>query len=382
MLNLCELLLGVAIIATILFDVFLSIVVPRWTPRRAFFRIPPLVVKSVWPVWRQLGQRLYPLKRREYFLSIFAPLALMLELLLWVLSLIFGYGLMLYALRSEIQPVMEDFGSALYLAGTSVFTLGFGDLVATGVARVVVLFAAGSGLAVMSLMIALLFSLYSSLQRREVLVVLLDARAGTPPSGAKLLETYAEFNMLEELPLTFTAWEVWSAEIFESHRAYPILPFFRSTIENNSWVSALGVMLDTCTLLITTVESDSYGAAKLMHRIGCRVVLDIYHLFELSTVDEIGCEREQFEQVRMRLMRAGFQLHNSEDAWRSFSQMRSTYGGALNALAKYFSTPNQKLGDSVVPHRYNQHLKGPARSSEHDKRIAGGDLRSPHSRDR
>lgn len=363
MLNLCELLLGVIIIAIVLFDVFQSVVVPRSTPRS--FRILPLVVRTIWPMWRKIGQRQGSLQRCDYLLGIFAPLALTLGLLIWVLALILGYGLILHALGSQIRPVINNFGSALYLAGTSLFTLGFGDFVAIGAARIVVLSAAASGVAVISLVIALLFSLYNSLQRREVLVVLLDSRAGTPPSAVRLLETYARFNMLGELPLTFAAWEVWSAEVFESHRAYPILPYFRSTLENNSWISAIGVMLDTCTIVLTTIESDSYGAAHFMYSIGCHVVLDLYHLFGLSTVDEVGCQREQFEQVKTRLARAGFQLRNPpEDAWHSFAKMRSTYGGALNALAKHFATPNQRLGDATaVPDRhYKQRYRGNVQS--------------------
>ena len=347
MLNLCELLFGVLIVAIVLFDVFHSIVVPRWTPRA--FRVQPFLVRAIWPLWRQFGQRQRSLKRQEYLLGIFAPLAVMWGLIVWGFSLICGYGLMLYAFRSNTKPVIDDFGSALYLAGTSLLTLGFGDLVATGgAARAVVLTAAASGLALMSLVIALLFSLYSSLQRREVLVVLLDARAGTPPTGVMLLETYAKLNLVEELPLTISAWEIWSAEVFESQRAYPILPYFRSALENDSWISAIGIMLDACTLLLTTVDSNSYGAARLMYSIGCRVVLDIYKTFELSTTDEVGCKREQFEQVRVRLACAGYKLRDFEDAWPSFCQMRSAYGGALSALAKYFGTPNEWFGDSLT----------------------------------
>lgn len=168
---------------------------------------------------------------------------------------------------------------------------------------------------------------------------LLEARAGTPPSGVKLLETYAQLNILDQLPIAFGAWEVWSAEVFESHRAYPILPFFRSTLENNSWISALGAMLDACTLLLTTVKSDDYGAARLLYSIGCRVVLDLNRLFDLCASESVGVEREQFEQALACLARAGFQMRDSESAWHSFAQMRSAYGGALNALVKYFATP-------------------------------------------
>jgi len=336
--KICELIIGGLIVAIVLFDVFQSVVVPRQTAQT--LRVAPLLARSFWRLWRRIGLCLRLLKRREYFLGIFAPLALILELLVWVVALIFGYGLMLHALHSQLRPMTNDFGNALYLAGTSLFTLGFDNVAPIGINCVIVLAAAASGVAVMSLTIALLFSLYSSFQRREVLVILLDTRAGTPPSGLTLLETYTQLGLHRELPLAFAAWEVWSAEVFESHRAYPILPYFRSNIENNSWLGALGAVLDTCTLLLTTVESDDcQGAAHLMYRTGCRVLLELNQLFLLSTTNDVSVEREQFELARVSLAQAGFRLRHSDDAWRSFTKMRSAYSGSLNTLAKYFAMP-------------------------------------------
>ncbi len=352
--KICELIIGGLIVAIVLFDVFQSVVVPRQTGRA--FRIAPLLARRFWLLWRQIGLRLRLLQRREYFLGIFAPLALILELFVWVVSLIFGYGLMLHALHSQLRPITNDFGSALYLAGASLFTLGFDAVRPTGVTRVIVLAAAASGVAVMSLTIALLFSLYSSFQRREVLVVLLDTRAGTPPSGLTLLETYTQLGLHSELPLAFAAWEVWSAEVFESHRAYPILPYFRSNIDNNSWLSALGAVLDACTLLLTTVESDDcQGAAQLMHRTGCRVLLEFHRLFLLSATDEVGVEREQFEFARASLAQAGFRLRHYDDAWRSFTQMRSTYSASLYAKAPVFrhASRAKSFKPREIAHRFS-----------------------------
>jgi len=48
-----------------------------------------------------------------------------------------------------------------------------------------------------------LFSLYEAVQRREELVVTLDALAGAPPSGVQILETAAAHDMRDELIKTF-----------------------------------------------------------------------------------------------------------------------------------------------------------------------------------
>lgn len=347
--------LGVLILLLTLLDVFLSVVVPRWTSKT--LRIAPHLIDGIWPLWRRLGMRLSRGERRENFLATFAPLALMLLLAAWVALFIFGYGLMLYALRNQVEPALGSLGDAFYFAGASLFTIGYGEIVATGgPARVVVLSAGAVGLAVVALVISLMFNLHSSFQRREVLVLTLDARAGAPPSGVTLLETAARTGTLDDLPDLFRAWEIWSAEVLESHRAHAILPYFRSSHNGESWISALGAVLDAATLLLTTVECGPQGAARAMHSLGSHAVFDISRWFGFRDAVELGVERAEFDFACARLERVGFQLRNPEEAWRAFAEMRSTYAGPVNEMARYFATPPaQWIGDrSNLP--YHNHL--------------------------
>lgn len=347
-------LIGILIIGIVVADVFQSVVVPRRTPRT--FKVSSWLTRILWIPWRQLSLR--ATKRREYLLGIFAPLSLMLLLTVWVVALVFGFGLVLYALHDSVQPPIENYESAFYLAGTSLFTLGFGDYVAVGIARVVVLTAAGCGLAVMSLVITFLFSLYSSLQHREVYVNLVEARAGSPPSGVALLETYARLKILNQLPQDLGDWEAWGAEIFESHRAYPVLSFFRSTSEDDSWIGTLGAMLDACTLLLTTIETEHCGMAYLMHRMGCRIVLDLHRLFRLPPAETLEVDRDQFEQARKSLAQAGFVIRNEESAWYAFVELHSAYSSKLNALIRHFATTPPGWASYAVPmpHPFERHF--------------------------
>lgn len=333
-----ELIAGTFIVAVVLYDVFQSVVVPRWTSRT--LRLAPLLLEGTWWLWRGVGKRLRSADRREDFLGAFAPFAILLTLFVWTIVLIFGYGLALHALRSEIRPFAPDLGASCYLAGVALFTLGFGDLVPVRPeARIVTLCAAASGLAVVALVLSLLFNLHSAFQRREVLVLSLDARAGAPPSGVTLLETYARLGMLDQLPACFAAWETWAAEVLESHRAYPILPYFRSSHENESWVSALGAVLDAATLLITTVEDGAQGPARMMHRLGVHAVADLNYWCGLRCGPEVGVERDEWEEARRRLEAVGYAVRDLEEGWLRFKHARSEYAGPLNALARQFATP-------------------------------------------
>ena len=92
----------------------------------------------------------------------------------------------------------------------------------------------------LALGVTYLFSLYGAFQRREELVTTLDARAGAPPSGIVMLETYARLGLWDDLRRTFADWEEWSARVLDTHVAYPILVYFRSSHDGESWMGAIG----------------------------------------------------------------------------------------------------------------------------------------------
>ncbi|TMG35376.1 MAG: two pore domain potassium channel family protein [Chloroflexi bacterium] len=326
-------------------DVFQGVVVPRPTPGR--FRLSRWLIRPTWKAWRWYGLRISDADRRERMLGTFAPLAVILLLICWMAGLIISYGLMLYALRSGIQPPLHNLGEAFYFAGVSVLTLGFGDILATGgLARLIVLMEAISGLGLIALAISFLFSLYASLQRRETQVVTLDARAGAPPSAIALLETYAKLKLVPDLPRFFADWEVWAAQVLDQHLAYPLLAYFRSSHDNESWVSALGAVLDTATLVLTTIEGDHHGEALMMYSMGRHLVEDLSRFFRLHDGGEVGVEPDEFDQARDRLHAAGYRLRPREQAWKKFVELRSAYADPLNTMAKFWAAPPaQWIGD-------------------------------------
>jgi hypothetical protein len=344
------------------------VIVPRRTT--SIIRFAPNLIVVLWPLWRRYALRIHPTWRREEFLATFAPFAIMFLLVTWVVVLVLGYGLAFHALADQVRPRIEDFGTALYMAGVSFLTLGYGDLVPVGMAaRMLSLVAAASGLWLVALVISLAFNLYGSFARREVLVLLLDARAGVPPSGVTMLETFGREEMLSDLPDTFARYEAWTAEMLDSHLAYPLLPFFRSSHDGQSWVSAMGAVLDAATLLMTAVEGHgtndartiqkARAAAEMFYSIGCHAVIDLTQFpaarRQLRKLGESpGIERSEFVTACERLTAAGYRIGPPDEAWRAFAEHRSAYAPRLNLLARYFGTPpTQWIGDrSLVAYQH------------------------------
>jgi hypothetical protein len=346
--------LGVALVLIVLVDVFQTIVVPRPSPGR---RLTRYIVRPTWRFWRWLGERTKDEGlSRDGFYGLYAPGAAILGLIVWLVLLVFGYGLVLFAIRGELEPVPANVGSALYFAGTSVLTLGYGDIVAHGpLARGVSLLAAANGLGLVALVVTFLFSLFASYQRRERLVVTLSARAKAPPSAVTLLEAYARLGMIDQLPALFAEWEQWEAEVLDSHVAYPLLGYFRSSHDNVSWLSALGALLDAAALVLTTIKGVPRGQAELTKRGGAHLVEDIGNIFGLQGNGSV-VDRGEFDEAYARLSRAGYELEETDRAWRNFERSRRTYAGRLEALAAYWATPatvwiGEKARAESVVHR-------------------------------
>ena len=372
---LLELALGVLLVGITLYDLFQSVVLPR--PAIGRIRLSPRITALAWRAWRAAGTRFSPGSRREGLLAVFAPIAVIMMLAIWVAALVTGYGLIVYALRDQVSPPVRDLPSALYVSGLSLFTLGFSDVVPVGPAeRVLALVEAATGLGVVALVISLLFSLFNAFQRREVLVVSLDASAGAPPTGVQLLETCGRYRMPDELTRTFNDWRHWAAEVLESHLAYPILVYFRSSHDNEAWVNSFGAVMDAALLAFSTVEDGSAGPARMMFKVGQHLVEDVSWYFRFPHQHGPGVERQEFDAACDRLAAAGYALRDREAAWSQFSALRAQYAGELNGLAHHLAiVPAQWIGDrSYLPHldRPRRRRTPPPALTGHLPRKGGG----------
>jgi Ion channel. len=363
MLPLAEAALGIVILAVAFYDVFQSVVLPR--PSVGKLRLAPWILRPLWATWRWLGTRDPRIDRRENFLGTFGPIGLLALLGFWALSSILGYALIIDSIPGEIQPPPTDFWTSLYFSASTLLPLSYGEIVPIGpVARVVIVAESATGVALIALVISLLFSLYGSFQRREELVVTLDALAGAPPAGLQILETVASHRMPDELRATFDDWRRWSAAVLESHLAYPILVYFRSSHDNEAWLNSFGAVMDAATLVLSTLVSEdaTEGHARLMFKIGNHLVEDLAWYFRIKNAGVPIVERQEFEDARERLVTAGYQCRESDVAWSEFAALRSMYASPLNQLARRLAIlPAKWIGDrSYLPHARRE----PARSRQ------------------
>ena len=348
LLNVLSIAIGVAVVALTLGDVFQVVVMPRATGRR--YRVSYYIWRVTWFVWPRLAWRFFPADtdRREDFLALFAPFMLIVMLAVWVTLLIVSFALLLWGMRAGVAPAHESFPSMLYFAGTSLLTIGFGDIVGRGGwPRFISVLAALAGLSFLSIMTAFLFAIFGAFQLRETFVVMIAARAGTPPSGVNLLAIAGYSSTSDDLgPLMIDA-QRWAAAVMESHLAYPMLAYFRSSHDDQSWVGTLGTLLDAATLLMTTIDGVKDGQARIFYNVGRHATRDLSHYFHVGFAEEsTGIERSEFDHACERLVAAGYRLRERDEAWQRFASLRSSYAASLGRLAQLFEIPPlQWIGD-------------------------------------
>lgn len=328
---------GVLVLSWTLLDVVRTLVIPR--AARGRVRLSRLLFRLIWPPWRWLGLRRANAQARERILAGAAPSIFLALLVGWAFLTLSGYALILWspAFAAGMPTGSESFGDAVYLSGTSLFTLGFAGAGPTGWTRAVSVVAGATGLGLFAVVIAYLPVLYQAFNRREVGVLMLDARAGSPPSGPELLHRMAPSGG-SSLPRLFDDWERWVADVLESHMSYPLLTLFRSPHDNTSWITSLGSVLDAATLMITAVDEAPDERTKLMYGTGVHAVEDLFHYLRL-TERETAIKRDEFESVLLDMKNDGFSIRSVDDAYSRFTEKRGKYAPRLEAIVDLLGAP-------------------------------------------
>jgi Ion channel len=329
---------GFLFIIVILQDSFETIVLPRRVSRR--FRLSRIFYVSSWLFWSALARKLKPGNRREMYLSYFGPLSLILLLILWATVLIIAFALMQWGWGSAfVAPErLVTLWTDLYMSGTTFITLGLGDITPMdGVARWFTVLEACTGFGFLALIIGYVPVIYQAFSRRELDIVLLDARAGTPPSASELLRRHFREQTADELLQFLRSWEIWSAQILESHLSYPVLTYYRSQHERQSWLAALTTVLDSCALLMVGLDKISAPTIRFTFAIARHAAVDLAQYFGTTPMNPKTnrLSSEDFVRLQASLAEVGLRFRQEETAEQHLAELRRMYEPFVYALADH-----------------------------------------------
>jgi hypothetical protein len=330
--------LAFILILLILWEAFETIILPRRVSRR--FRLTRLFYVGTWKPWSAIARAVKNTKRRETMLGYFGPLSLLLLLVFWGAGLLIGFALLQWSAGSPLvaqdnRPA--DFLTDLYMSATTFFTLGLGDVIPKSVfARVVTATECATGFGFIAALIGYLPTIYQAFSRREANISLLDARAGSPPSASEILKRQALSGDPATLTELLIEWERWSADILESHISYPLLCYFRSQHDNQSWLASLTAILDVCALVIVGVEKVPAWQARLTFAMARHAMVDIAQVFgqkpKSLVVDRLPPEK--LTLLRESLEAEGVVVCNSPVLEKRLTELRGMYEPYVTKLSE------------------------------------------------
>jgi hypothetical protein len=326
---------AVLMIAIVLIDAFEVMILPRRVRRS--FRLARMIYVLTWRLWLALAQLLPVGRRRQSLLSVFGPLSLFALIGVWAVGLVGGFALIHWSMRTAVAGADGDFGSYLYFSNTTFFTLGYGDLVPTGrFSRFLSMIEVGLGLIFLAVVVSYLPVLYQAFSRREITISLLDARAGSPPTAGELLRRLGEAQSLASVGSLLVEWERWAAELLESHMSFPVLGYYRSQHENQSWVAALAAILDTSALIIAGVDGPHQYQVRLTFAMARHAAVDLAMILKTPPPATDRLPLAELERLLNALRIGGLDVREGVAVAKALAELRGLYEPFLHALASYY----------------------------------------------
>jgi len=289
-------------------------------------------------------------ERRDAIMAYYSPLSLIMLVPVWYALILAGYTAMYWSLGVGDQ--VADFR----LSGSSLLTLGFStsDIILVNVFS---FSEALIGLLLVALLMAYLPTMYAAFSHREQAVNMLEVRAGNPPSASEMLLRFNRIHGLDKLVDYWKTWEVWFADLEESHTTLPALVFFRSPRADNSWITSAGAVLDTAALTLSSIDIPYEASAALSIRAGFLALRGIADYFDISyprdphyPVTPITVTRAEYDGVIHKLEEAGLPIKpDREQAWKDFAGWRVNYDSVLLVLCSLVMAPQAPWSGDRAP---------------------------------
>ena len=334
LLEIALVLLGATLAWITLRDVFDTVVVPAGT--RGVLQVTHRVGDFLLFLWKHVR------RRRRGITFAFAPLMLVSSFLIWMSLLSIAFGLMIYGVRSDFTPPMNNVGDSIYQAASALLTIGLSPHFPHGAARWVITAAGFCGLAVMTMAVTYLLEVQSSISRRDTGIIKLNTSAGNPPAALTLLERFAQLRHRSALPEVLEEARNWCATVRQSHSAHSSLIYFQSVATGAGWPAALGAVLDLALFCEHLIDDDGlYGGGVLLREEGERMAKGLAQISGIVSV-ESQTSREQLERVAASLRSSGYPLRDTPD-YAAMVKQRNEYMGCVDALAEHLGKPTALL---------------------------------------
>ena len=317
-------------------DVFRSIVVPR--PTQGALRLGPWLGHGLLALALRFGKRCSA-DRRHDALGALGPLLLVLTAVTWFSLIITGFALAMHATGRGFAPPLGS-TDAVFTSASSFLTLGsIGHEARSVQARTIVIGAGLCGFAIVPLVVTFLLNVQGALTQREQLVLRIGERDRRPPSGLGILTQYGRLGpgKWEAFERFLDEWDRWCAQVLITHRAFPVLAYFRSTDQECDWLAALGAVLDAAALVAVLGHGPAAERAVLCHRTGSRLARDLSVTFRCTMGEGVTLTKARFDDVCHALRHSGYAgLDDQSALFDAFAKLRAGHEPTIGTLCNHF----------------------------------------------
>lgn len=325
--------LGLALAAITVADAFQTVVVARHA--HALPALTRLVYRLTWTPFAACARLIRSERRRDKYLGIYGPLSLLLLLGIWAVGMIVAFGVLQWSMPLQRDGASSRLAYDIYFSAATFFTLGAGEPQNVA-SRYLMVLEAGFGFSFLGLVIGYLPVLYQSFSTRELRILLLDARAGSPPSAAQfILRLRDDAATLQE---RLADWEEWALDQLQSHLSYPMLAYYRSQHTNQCWLAALTTIVDVSALAMLAGEGSIKRQAELTFAAGRHALVHTASIFRAETQRHRHDRLPSAEFSRLRGVIAAnpTPLRSDRIAEPELKKLRAMYEPYAAALAAYF----------------------------------------------
>jgi hypothetical protein len=144
-------------------------------------------------------------------------------------------------------------------------------------------------------------------------------------------------NDLTELNRHFQEWERWSAELLESLLSYPMLAFFRSHHDNQSWLGSLTAIMDTAAFIMAGVEINKTDQPHFTFAMIRHTLVDLSQIFNCPPLRTATnrLTRSDLEKIVSLLAPTGLELPELDILEKNLSDLRQMYEPYVHSLSRH-----------------------------------------------
>jgi hypothetical protein len=370
--------LGLGIIGLVVYDVYATIL----HARARSGPIGEALNRSVWGLARGLAFK-FSRPRRHRLLNVVGPLLQPLLIIILILLLAMGFALIYYprmpaAFTVDAEAASSPFMAALYFSGTTLTTVGYGDIAphTTGM-RLTALFEAASGLALISLAITYLITVYSALERKRTVAISFYHQAEEGANVAAFITHHFVAGRFYSLEATLRLATRDLQGLLESHVEHPVIHYFHPVEVYKSLPRVLFLALETCAVIRSCLDDKEYAEScnhpdvRTLEASSRHVLGALLASLELerrrgarrneTPFEESRRWEQRFEQTMRLLKEANIKTRpDVSAAWEFYRARREEWEAQLHRFSNYLGYDWDEItGDSDLRYAADEEMKEP-----------------------